>query len=130
MIKQVIVIRKDLRNTKGEKVRSGKLMVQVAHASMGGLFNYFRNGVLYFDLLPEVVRGWINGNYAKVCVYVNSEEELLEIYNKALAQDINARLIVDQGLTEFGGILTNTCLSLGPDYSEKLDPLTGHLSLV
>ena len=33
--KQIIVVRKDLRNIKGEKIRTGKLCSQIAHASLG-----------------------------------------------------------------------------------------------
>ena len=38
-IKQVIVVRTDLRNTEGQKVRTGKLFAQVSHASMAFLTN-------------------------------------------------------------------------------------------
>jgi PTH2 family peptidyl-tRNA hydrolase len=134
--KQIIVIRKDLRNMNGEKIRTGKLIAQAAHASLGAILNYsnarITNSIDQVTLLldnPAVVV-WLSGEFTKICVYVNSEYELLDIYNKALDNNINVKLITDIGLTEFGGKPTNTCLALGPDYSTKLDPLTSHLSLV
>ena len=76
------------------------------------------------------VKEWLEGSFTKICVSVNSEQELLDIYNKALENNINVKLIQDNGLTEFGGVKTYTCLALGPDYPEVLDPLTKHLPLL
>jgi PTH2 family peptidyl-tRNA hydrolase len=39
-------------------------------------------------------------------------------------------LIIDSGKTEFGGVPTKTCLAIGPDYSEKIDKVTGNLKLL
>jgi PTH2 family peptidyl-tRNA hydrolase len=38
-------------------------------------------------------------------------------------------LITDRGLTEFGGVPTRTCLAVGPDYYDLIDPVTGDLEL-
>jgi len=38
-------------------------------------------------------------------------------------------LITDGGLTEFGGVPTRTCLGIGPDYDDRIDPVTGDLEL-
>jgi PTH2 family peptidyl-tRNA hydrolase len=38
-------------------------------------------------------------------------------------------LITDRGLTEFGGVPTRTCLAVGPDYDDLIDPVTGGLEL-
>ena len=54
----------------------------------------------------------------KVCVYVNSEEELLDIYQKALDRNLPTVLIEDSGLT------------IGPAISEEIDEVTGHLRLL
>ena len=42
----------------------------------------------------------------------------------------NVKLITDAGLTEFNGVPTKTCLALGPDYPENIDPITGNLKLL
>jgi PTH2 family peptidyl-tRNA hydrolase len=39
-------------------------------------------------------------------------------------------LCVDSGRTEFHGVLTPTCCAVGPDFSERVDPITGHLKLL
>ena len=42
---------------------------------------------------------------------------------------LEVHLIEDSGLTEFHGQVTPTCVAIGPDYSEKIDPITGNLQL-
>jgi PTH2 family peptidyl-tRNA hydrolase len=73
---------------------------------------------------------WLNDIYTKVCVYVNSEQELLDIYNKAKEANIPCSLIQDCGLTEFGGVPTYTCVAVGPDWNDKINEITGHLPLL
>lgn len=133
MIKQVIVIRKDL------KMRRGKEISQGAHASIAFLTRKIQEYMKepftgdvdqdFSNCLTQVELDWINGIFAKVCVRVNSEEELLEIERKAKEAGLECHLITDRGLTEFGGVATHTCLAIGPDESEKIDPITGHLEL-
>jgi peptidyl-tRNA hydrolase len=38
-------------------------------------------------------------------------------------------LIIVNGLTEFNNVKTKTCLAIGPDYSDKIDQITGGLEL-
>ncbi|NBT59468.1 hypothetical protein EBT16_11855, partial [bacterium] len=72
---------------------------------------------------------WINGIFTKVCVKVETEDDLLEIQKKATEKGLQCSLITDKGLTEFGGVPTNTCLAIGPDESWKIDEVTGDLEL-
>lgn len=129
-IKQVIVIRTDLRNSNGQKVRTGKLIAQACHASIAFLSNRIRANFGLVTPLSFAESEWINGSFFKVVVGVDSEKELLDILEKARSMGIEAHLITDQGHTEFDGVPTNTCLALGPDYSSKIDPLTKHLKLL
>ncbi len=39
-------------------------------------------------------------------------------------------LIIDAGLTEFGGVPTRTCIAIGPNWSDEIDEITGHLKLL
>lgn len=130
--KQILVIRKDLKNTQGQKIRTGKIIAQACHASLGSIFNYvdFHSdlGILKLNFKP--LRIWLSGRYTKVAVYVNSEEELLNVYQTCIDNNINVKLITDAGLTEFGGVKTHTCLGIGPDYPSKLDPLFRDLPLL
>ena len=74
-------------------------------------------------------RDWLEGSLRKVTVKVGSEAELLAVYEKAIEAGLVAHLITDRGLTEFGGVPTRTCLGIGPDYDDLIDPVTGDLEL-
>ena len=127
-MKQVIVIRKDL------KMRRGKEIAQGAHASMkfiskriqANLDTTARSSQIEFS--PEEL-AWFTGAFKKICLIVHSEEELLKIHQQALDAGLVSELVQDRGLTEFGGVPTYTCLGIGPDEPEKIDKITGHLKL-
>lgn len=137
--KQVIVIRKDLN------MRKGKMCSQSSHASMGALLSLFTK--LKCEHLPPFEPGqityryelefgddgclnnWLNGKFTKICVSVDSEEELMDIYNK-VPDFCPVFLVTDAGLTEFNGVPTKTCLCIGPYISEEIDKITGHLKLL
>lgn len=78
----------------------------------------------------DALSQWLEGSFTKVCVSVSSEQELLDIVAAAKAAGVLNALITDSGLTEFHGVPTNTCAAIGPDFPERIDPLTGHLSLL
>lgn len=125
--KQVIVIRKDLN------MRKGKMVSQGAHASMKAILDWStheKNGLI--TELPEgsALESWINGLFTKICVSVDSEEELVDLYNKALESGLMVSMITDAGLTEFKGVPTKTCIAIGPDWSDQIDPITKHLKLL
>lgn len=131
-IKQVIVIRKDLG------MRRGKEIAQGAHASIAFLtdrldmlayVNPGESGRFATCHLTEPEWRWVEGNFRKICCVVSSEEELLKLEKDAKAAGLVAKLIEDTGLTEFGGVPTFTALAIGPDYDEKIDPVTGDLKL-
>lgn len=120
-MKQVIVIRTDLRNTDGHKIRSGKLIAQGAHASVAVVAN---------NIFDRRVIDWLECDFTKVCVQVSSQEELEEVYAHALNVGLLASYIVDNGRTEFGGVPTATCCAIGPDEDDKVDYITGDLKLL
>lgn len=138
-VKQVIVMRKDL------KMRRGKEIAQGAHAAMAFLVQRIQifghdygDGTIGdpgqegcctgFDLSPTEVR-WLNNHFTKVTLQVNSEAELMEIHDAAVAIGLTAHVITDMGATEFHGVPTRTCLALGPDEVEKIDLVTRGLKL-
>lgn len=111
-------------------MRRGKEIAQGSHASIAFLAEAVRmmlDGVSVH--LPDPVVLWLKGSFTKVCVRVDSEEELLILHTKAMAAGIISRVITDAGRTEFNGVPTITACAIGPDYAEKIDPITGHLSL-
>ncbi len=120
--KQTIVMRKDL------KMRRGKEIAQGSHASMAFLTRRLENEFIPF-ILKQVEKDWLNGSFAKVCVRVDSEEELMEIYENAKEVGLEVHLVTDSGRTEFHGVATRTCLAIGPDEIDRIDKITGHLKL-
>ena len=126
--KQVIVIRRDL------KMRRGKEIAQGAHASMAWLRQRIMPRLTPAGRADQVQfsaaeRSWLELSMRKVTVKVGSEQELVDVYDKALAAGLVVHMITDRGLTEFGGIPTRTCLAVGPDYDDLIDPVTGDLDL-
>ena len=120
-VKQVIVIRKDL------KMRRGKECAQACHASIAFLTRQLQNGGSI--KLSKPAKEWIDSNFAKVCLQVDSEQQLMEIKAKAEFAGLEVHLVTDAGLTEFHGVPTVTCLAIGPDYSDRIDPVSGELKL-
>jgi PTH2 family peptidyl-tRNA hydrolase len=130
--KQVIVIRKDL------KMRRGKEIAQGCHAAMAFLTRQIQGQASEFDypqgggyevIVKPAAKAWIDSNFAKVCVRVESEVQLDLIAEEAKKLGIECHVVVDSGLTEFNGVPIKTCLALGPDRSELIDKVTGHLEL-
>jgi PTH2 family peptidyl-tRNA hydrolase len=72
---------------------------------------------------------WLKNSFRKICVYVNSEEELEAVHQKALNSGLISHLIIDNGKTEFHNIPTATCLAVGPAWDYKFIGITDHLPL-
>jgi PTH2 family peptidyl-tRNA hydrolase len=155
-VKQVIVMRTKYPDGKGgtRKLRTGKMIAQGAHASMAFLtrrlcvedqavlpildFNgnpivldtILRNSDFRRVHLTQEEQLWIEHKFTKICVYVETEEELLAVHQAALDAGLTASLIQDAGDTEFDGQPTYTAVGIGPHLSSKLKPVTGHLPLL
>jgi PTH2 family peptidyl-tRNA hydrolase len=126
-IKQIILIRRDL------KMRRGKEIAQGSHASMAFLIQRMRtisgaNAEVTLTL-SAAEQFWITKGMAKVCLKVNSEEELLAYHAEAQANGIESHLIRDSGKTEFNGVPTLTACAIGPDEPDRIDEITGELTL-
>lgn len=121
-VKQVIVMRKDLN------MRRGKEIAQGAHASQAWLLKkideHYQKDPAYVEFtIPEQI--WLAGPVTKICVRVDSEEALMEVYENAQKAGILVHLITDAGATEFHGVPTRTCLAIGPFWSDAIDKITG-----
>ena len=139
--KQVIVMRRDL------KMRKGKIAAQAGHACVEAvLIALSREGRLGDVRIedgwarlepreglpgqePTPLEAWFEHGVAKICVYVDSEEELLDLDAAARERGFVSALVRDAGHTEFHGEPTYTCRALEPLYPEQVDPLTGELPL-
>lgn len=117
-------------------MRKGKMIAQGAHASLGAVWVIEASleastcSGSVFDSWREPYESWKGGTFTKVCVYVNSAEELHELQTRAEIADLPNKLIIDNGATEFHGVPTETCLAIGPAWSEDIDKITGHLPLL
>ena len=111
--KQVILVRHDLKLTKG------KMAAQVSHASVESLLKSHAD---YRD-------AWRAQGMKKVVLKVKDLNELLEYKRKAEDAGLVVALIVDAGHTQVEPG-TATCLGIGPDKEEKIDKVTGSLQLI
>lgn len=134
----MIVMRRDLG------MRKGKIAAQAGHACVEVIlralvkenrlsdFSFGKDGELllsHSDRPETPLSEWFTYGEAKICVYVNSEEELLAIDRRAREAGLLSALICDAGMTEFHGLPTYTCLAIEPATAERVDPITGSLPL-
>ena len=136
---QMIVVRQDL------KMRKGKIAAQAGHACVEATLMALARerrldevrlsddeGWVYLDdegTEPTPLSEWFDAGVAKVCVYVDCEEDLLDLARRGREQGFLVALVRDAGLTEFHGEPTFTCLAFEPLAAEQIDPLTGDLPL-
>lgn len=114
--KMCIVMRTDL------KMSVGKMIAQACHAAVDVSEKSKQEN-------HSGWRKWRDEGAKKVALYVESQEELEELAEKADKLNIVYSLIQDRGLTEVlpGSI---TSLGLGPDRNDKMDKVTGNLPLL
>ncbi|HIP63147.1 MAG TPA: peptidyl-tRNA hydrolase [Archaeoglobus profundus] len=112
-VKQVIVVREDL------KLSRGKLAVQVAHASIIG----------YEKADKDIREIWKSQGQKKIVLKVPDLKTLMEIKEKAEKIGLITGVVVDAGLTEIPPG-TVTAIVIGPDDAKKIDKVTGSLPLL
>lgn len=156
-IKQVIIVRKDLNMSVGKtatQVAHASLKIFLDR------LNFYRGIILfdgfpsltqmldenykeeemkimpqettneYIIRLNDDIKDWINGDYTKIVLGCNSEQELQDLYKKATNKGLPTCKIKDKGYTEFNGVETYTCIAIGPAKKEYVDSITGNLSLL
>jgi len=111
--KQVILIRKDLKMSKG------KMSAQSAHASTDALLKSHKDDI----------KAWQNQGMKKVILGVEDEKELLKLKIDAEDAGLIVSIIADAGRTELAPG-TVTAVGIGPDDEDKIDRITGHLKLI
>ena len=115
-VKQVIVVRKDLR------MGIGKIASQVGHAAVLGVERCRKYNKLW-------LRNWFNEGQPKIVVKVNSFEELLKVQTDAEKLMMPLVIVQDRGLTQIP-TGTVTCIGIGPAPSEIIDKVTSNLKLL
>lgn len=115
-VKQVIVVRKDLR------MGIGKIASQVGHAAVLGVERCRKYNKLW-------LRNWFNEGQPKIVVKVNSFEELLQVQSDAEKLMMPLVIVQDRGLTQIP-TGTVTCIGIGPAPSDIIDKVTSKLKLL
>uniref|UniRef100_A0A182PAY0 peptidyl-tRNA hydrolase n=1 Tax=Anopheles epiroticus TaxID=199890 RepID=A0A182PAY0_9DIPT len=116
-MKMVLVVRSDLG------LKKGKIASQCAHAAV---LCCMRAG----DAAGASKRdAWLWQGQPKIVLRVDSREELHLLAERAEAGGIVAEIVRDAGRTQVASG-TETVLGLGPDRSEAIDSLVGHLKLL
>ena len=116
-IKQVIVVRSDL------KMGKGKVAAQVAHAALDAAEAARHKHPDWYD-------SWREQGQAKVVVKSDGgEEALIDLQKQARSLGLPTSLIQDRGLTQVEPG-TMTCLGIGPGPSGEIDKVTGKLKLL
>lgn len=112
-LKQVIIIRNDL------KLPKGKMAAQTAHAAVEAVLKSDR----------DKVRDWRKQGSKKITVKVDSKDELYKYAQRAKDDGFSTAIITDAGRTviEPG---TVTCAAIGPDNEEKIDKITKELKMI
>jgi len=113
MIKQVILVRKDLGMSVGKKC------VQSCHASIGS----------YQKSSRSIIKQWESEGQKKVVLEVSSRREILEYHTKAKKLRIHCFLVRDAGLTQLKPG-TITALGMGPDREDQINKVTGDVKLL
>lgn len=115
--KLVLVVRNDLGMTKG------KIAAQCAHASV----ECYKTTLQY---KPQACKLWLMTGQKKVVVGTgNGEKGLVELSNIAKSHKVVSCIISDAGATQVK-TGTSTVVGIGPDNSDVIDKITGHLKLI
>ena len=113
--KMLAIARNDL------KMGKGKLAAQCGHAFIETFLKAQRK-------TPEAVEEWLASGQQKVVVKVDSEKELLALFEE-LKRHFPAALVIDAGHTQVEPG-TKTCMGVGPAKESELDKFTARLKLM
>ena len=115
-IKQVIILRKDV------KMGTGKLVAQGSHASLMSFLHAEKS-------CPEIARKWLVEGETKIILKVNKQEEFEELKNKLKRSSIPFEVVKDAGQTQVPPG-TETAIGIGPYYADKINLITSKLKLL
>jgi len=110
-LKQVIVVRRDL------KLGKGKLAAQVAHASVSAADK------------SKWKEEWLREGQKKSVLRCEDLNGLMKLLKNAKNYKLPVSLVKDMGRTQIPPG-TVTCIGIGPAPEEKIDEITGNLKLL
>lgn len=112
--KLTLVVRADLG------MGRGKIAAQAAHAAVAAVLA---------DLRGRDFRAWLRDGQPKVVLRATSEQHLYEIVQQAQAAGLPVQVTRDAGRTQVAEG-TPTCCAIGPAAADRIDVITGELSLL
>lgn len=112
-LKQIILIRIDL------KMGKGKMIAQGAHASCEAVFKANK----------KLVKNWRNLGMKKIALKVDSISQIEDLVKKAENLNIVTSIICDAGKTQVDPG-TITCAAIGPGPENLIDKITSELKLL
>lgn len=146
-VKQIILVRKDI------KLPKGKLGAQTAHASLGvvkkliladklnphkietewKVARWWNNLAANSDNPPHLpgnyIAEWWTGSWTKVCLALDKLDDLDPLLDKCTEAGLIYDIVTDNGLTIYHGVPTITCIGIEPSSAEILDPIFQQLKL-
>ncbi|PWI49726.1 aminoacyl-tRNA hydrolase [Candidatus Heimdallarchaeota archaeon B3_Heim] len=114
-LKQVLILRKDLKMSKG------KAAAQASHAAVSAAIKMMRQN-------PALFNKWWNGGQMKVVLAVESETQLEEIESRIRRSGVFVAKINDAGRTQLPPG-TTTALGIGPHNQLEIEKITSTLKL-
>lgn len=135
-MKMAIVVRNDLRLTKGNLINSlyenleakncifciGKIGAQCSHAAVIA----FKRS---FDEKKTLADKWFLLGQPKIVLRVDSLVEIENLEKKAKSLSVISALVKDAGRTQIEPG-TVTCIAFGPDYNDRIDEIVKELKLL
>jgi peptidyl-tRNA hydrolase, PTH2 family len=112
--KLTLIVRADLG------MGRGKIAAQASHAAVAATLA---------SLGTAGFRAWLRDGQPKVVLRVDGEEQLGEIAERAGAAGLPVQVIHDAGRTQVAEG-TPTCCAIGPAADDRIDAVTGELSLL
>lgn len=98
------------------------MCAQCSHATLGAYHRAKKR-------TPDLLRAWETIGQAKVVVKVDTEQQLLEVEEKAKKAGLVTYVVVDAGRTQIEAG-SKTVLAIGPAPVGEIDKVTGQLKLL
>lgn len=123
-VKQVIIVRKDLKLSKSKVIA---LATAVASKFLTENNEATRQDELYVKLSQEEVE-WLQTEAMPTILGINSQRAIADLTFQAELLGINVHVITDQ--TTKSGESTILCASIGPDEEELVNKITDNLKSI
>merc|ERR1712130_938479 len=115
--KLVFCVRTDL------KMNKGKIAAQCGHATVGSYEALLQGG------RDDILDAWNESGQKKIALKVKSEEEMINLKNKAKKAGLITYMVIDAGHTQVAPN-SRTVLAIGPGEENTINKITGHLRLL